>query len=181
MLKGFLIIFTSLLFMNTVNADGSNPNFTDGFKAAMKGNNKLASKFYESGCNEGDGFSCAELGKMYLNGSGVAKDKNKGEKLLKISCDIRPESRSGMGCFALAHSYKASEFNHIKAKASKYFKRGCEIESVASCYELGYMYYNGESVMQNKSVAKKYFGLACEEHNFQNSCENYKKLNEAGY
>ncbi|WP_293731417.1 SEL1-like repeat protein [uncultured Actinobacillus sp.] len=42
------------------------------------------------------------------------------------------------------------------------------------------MYYNGQGVRQDKSKAKYYWGLACDNGD-QMGCDNYRKLSEQGY
>ena len=47
-------------------------------------------------------------------------------------------------------------------------------------YNLGVMYDNGFGVKQDKKVAKKWYGEACDGGD-QGGCDNYKKLNQQGY
>ena len=42
------------------------------------------------------------------------------------------------------------------------------------------MYLNGKGVKQDKRVAKSWYGRDCDNRD-QESCDNYKKLNEQGY
>ena len=47
-------------------------------------------------------------------------------------------------------------------------------------YYLGFLYYNGQGVKQDFKKAKEWFGKACDNRD-QESCDNYKKLNEQGF
>ena len=47
-------------------------------------------------------------------------------------------------------------------------------------YSLGRMYYKGEAVRENTSLAKEWFGKSCDNGN-QNGCDIYRMLNEQGY
>ena len=50
------------------------------------------------------------------------------------------------------------------------------IQGVA-CNSLGVQYENGQGVRQNRSIAKQYFGKACDLGD-QLGCNNYKEYNE---
>ena len=47
-------------------------------------------------------------------------------------------------------------------------------------YYLGFLYYNGQGVKQDKRFAKQWFGKACD-GGVQIACNNYRILNEQGY
>lgn len=42
------------------------------------------------------------------------------------------------------------------------------------------MYEAGQGVQQNKTIAKEWYGKACDNGD-QHGCDNYKELNEQGY
>ena len=48
------------------------------------------------------------------------------------------------------------------------------------CYNLGFLYINGQGIGQNFSTAKEYYGKACD-LGLQLGCDDYRKLNEKGY
>ena len=47
----------------------------------------------------------------------------------------------------------------------------------AAQFNLGVMYYQGESIPQNKLKSKEWFGKACDNGN-KNGCDNYQKINQ---
>ncbi|KEZ23783.1 putative beta-lactamase hcpD precursor [Glaesserella parasuis] len=60
------------------------------------------------------------------------------------------------------------------------FKELAEQGYAVAQFNLGVMYGNGQGVRQDKSKAKYYFGLACD-NGEQMECDNYRKLSEQGY
>ena len=48
-----------------------------------------------------------------------------------------------------------------------------------ACNNLGVLYGRGEGVRQDKSIAKEYYGKACDLRS-QEGCDNYRTLNERG-
>lgn len=65
-------------------------------------------------------------------------------------------------------------------QAAGWFRSAAEQEHAPSQHNLGAMYFNGEGVKQDVVEAKRWYGKACE-NKFQKGCDNYRKLNEAGY
>lgn len=59
-------------------------------------------------------------------------------------------------------------------------QKACDGGDAAGCALLGVRYEEGEGVKQNKSKAKELYGKACD-MKLQLGCEEYKRLNEAGY
>ena len=54
-------------------------------------------------------------------------------------------------------------------------------QGVASAqYNLGVMYANGQGVRQDLHLSKEWFGKACD-GGFQEGCDPYRYLNQAGY
>lgn len=64
-------------------------------------------------------------------------------------------------------------------KAAELYDKACDGGSVIGCFNLGYLYEDGQGVKQNLSTAKKYFGKACDLGE-QKGCDNYRILNERG-
>ncbi|CUU79728.1 sel1 repeat family protein [Campylobacter hyointestinalis subsp. hyointestinalis] len=65
-------------------------------------------------------------------------------------------------------------------KAKKYFQKACEGENAGGCVSLGFLYELGQGVKQNKLKAKELYGRACD-MGVQLGCEDYARLNSAGY
>jgi len=70
--------------------------------------------------------------------------------------------------------------NFLNAYDITKLKKECASGKGDSCFILGSMYENGYGVKQNFTIAKKYFGKACD-LKFQLGCKNYAILNRRGY
>ena len=67
-----------------------------------------------------------------------------------------------------------------RQKASQLFKKACDGGDMKGCYNLGFLYANGQGVKQNRQKAKELFGKACDGGD-ERGCEQYKILDEQGY
>jgi len=84
---------------------------------------------FKSNCESGDPIGCKEYGEMLLSGKGVAKDEDRGKKLLLDSCD----SGNHVGCNSLAlflydraKSYSDHEMvRHLLGRGCS--ERGCAL------------------------------------------------------
>ena len=65
-------------------------------------------------------------------------------------------------------------------KAVELYQKACDGGAALGCYNLGFLYENGQGVGQNFSTAKQYYGKACD-LGLQFGCDSYRKLNEKGY
>lgn len=87
------------------------------------------------------------------------------------------EARS---CFFVGLAYEGIE---QYKQAFEYYEKGCLKDDGyfqnPSCFNLAWLYYQGKGVRQDKVVAKKYFGKACDLGE-EKGCNNYRILNEQG-
>lgn len=65
------------------------------------------------------------------------------------------------------------------AKATEYYKKGCDLGYAMPCEALGRLYMKGKGVPINRSSAKRLFGKACDLGS-QDACNEYRKLNQTG-
>lgn len=65
-------------------------------------------------------------------------------------------------------------------KAVKSFQKACDGGDSRGCFGLGTIYEFGKGAKQDKRKAKEYYGRACDLKN-EKGCQNYARLNEAGY
>lgn len=150
--------------------------------------------------------SCYDLYKFFWNLSMVPDDKRKASYYLQKSCEIAPEICTDIGmkfidgvdieknytvavrmfemgcnnnfadsCFKLASFYNDENKDH--QKTNYYFKKSCDLKLGIGCFNMGVIYFNGNTIKQNRSEAKKFFGLACD-YGYENGCSTYKKLNQ---
>ncbi|MFC2715418.1 MAG: tetratricopeptide repeat protein [Kingella denitrificans] len=66
------------------------------------------------------------------------------------------------------------------AEAFKWFRQAAEQGVASAQYNLGVMYANGRGVRQDLHLSKEWFGKACD-GGFQEGCDPYRHLNQAGY
>ena len=65
-------------------------------------------------------------------------------------------------------------------KVAELSKKACDSGEARGCFNLGFLYENGQGVKQDFPTAKQYFGKACD-LGLQLRCNSYRKLNEKGY
>ncbi|MGX3098544.1 tetratricopeptide repeat protein [Helicobacter sp. 23-1046] len=144
---------------------------------------KDAIKYFESGCDKvgkTQGAACSILAELYSIDSSdniVVKDYHKATKLYKKGCD----SGFGQSCRGLGGMYEGGKgVRQDYHKARELYNKACNLEDALACYFIGLHYYYGVSgVEENRSIAKQYYGEACD-LGYQNGCDDYKALNEAG-
>lgn len=66
------------------------------------------------------------------------------------------------------------------AEAAKWYRKAADQGDAGAQYNLGVMYYEGKGVRQNYRMAKEYFGKSCD-NGYDPGCEEYAKMNKAGY
>lgn len=59
-------------------------------------------------------------------------------------------------------------------KLSEY-KKACDGGEASGCFNLGWLYHNGDDVRQDNHIALELFGKACDLRE-QSGCKNYKIL-----
>ena len=62
-------------------------------------------------------------------------------------------------------------------QAAKFFKKACDGGNAKGCYNLGFLYKNGQGVRQSYANAKEYYGKACD-MGLEQGCSNYADLNK---
>jgi len=63
---------------------------------------------------------------------------------------------------------------------SRMLKNACDGGDAKGCFNLGFLYEDGQGVRQNFSTANQYYGKACD-LGLQLGCDGYRTLNEKGY
>ena len=75
-----------------------------------------------------------------------------------------------------AKAYEAGDYQ----KAFKYSKITCDSGEYRGCSGLGILYANGQGARQSYSMAKEYYGKACD-LGYQKGCDVFADLNQKGY
>jgi TPR repeat protein len=65
-------------------------------------------------------------------------------------------------------------------EAMRLFRLAASQGEASAQFNIGVMYHNGQGVQHNNKIAKEWFGKACD-NGLQQGCDEYRKLNEAGY
>ncbi|MCX7734439.1 MAG: sel1 repeat family protein [bacterium] len=144
-----------------------------------------AIEYYDAGCILEDGYSCAKLSIIYIEGLwGTTKKiemkerlkigseyskraymifKDNNERIYQITCE---EFNLSGGCLNLAAIYESTgrkdKSEQSLKKAYEIATRKCKGEkSPNDCYILGFMYYNGRFTNEDKNKGIELFERAC--------------------
>ncbi|KAA8709557.1 tetratricopeptide repeat protein [Helicobacter canis] len=110
--------------------------------------------WFEKGCGLNDMLSCGMLGTLFL-------DEN--DKQAFRFYDKACNGGLGLGCFQVGVALYFGKMGVAKdlVKAKSYYRKGCELNYAAACFNLGFMYANGESVAKNETKALDLYEKAC--------------------
>ena len=85
---------------------------------------------YEKECTSGNTNSCFELGLIYANGQGVAKDSKKSVEFYTKACD----GNNSDGCANLAMMYAIGEGVEVDYdQAIHISEKGCDLDNENAC------------------------------------------------
>jgi len=119
--------------------------------------------------NKGDVAAQNNLGIMFLNGTGVAKDYKEAEKFFRLAVEQgHPDAQYNLGIMLL--NGIVSEKNYKEAE--KFFRLAVEKGHPDAQYNLGIMYENGLGVTNDYKEAERLYRLATK----QGHVEAKKKL-----
>lgn len=173
MLKKIVVtVLGVMLFASTQAGD-----FEDGVVAYEREDYLTAASHFTKAAEQGDSDAQYNLGLMYKSGKGVRQDEKVAFKWYKKAAEQGVASAQ----YILGLMYhKGAGVRQDERVAVKWYKKAAEQKHATAQYNLGVTYHNGERVRQDKSVAKEWFGKACD-NGEQKGCDDYGKLNEAGY
>ncbi len=117
------------------------------------------------------------LGVMYDSGRGVRQDYTEAVKWYREAAEQGDiEAQYNLG----AMYYNGQGVRKDYAEAIRWFHKAAEQGNTGAQYNLGVMYANGRGVRQDLHLSKEWFGKACD-GGFQEGCDPYRYLNQAGY
>jgi TIR domain/Sel1 repeat len=152
------------------------PIYDQGLSAYKSGNFPLAADLYHKACDRGNRLGCTDLGLMYYNGEGVAKDLNRAADLFQHSCD----ANGAAACTNLGVMYVRGEgVAKDRKRAADLFKRACDGGGALGCTKLGLMYARGENGTRDENRAADLYKGACDQGNAQ-GCNFLGMLYENG-
>lgn len=125
----------------------------------------------------GDAQAQSSLGAMYYFGLGVPHDFG----LAKVWIEKAAHQGHSGAQFLLGEMYSQGKgVRRDYALAKIWLEKSARQENAMGQFGLGIMYSQGQGVRQNHVSAKEWYGRACD-NGFQLGCDEFKKLNEAGW
>ncbi|MCK9115616.1 sel1 repeat family protein [Haemophilus influenzae] len=161
-------------FQSTAWADTLEQQFQQGSEATTRGDYQTTFKFLLPLAEQGNAEAQLMLGVMYARGIGVKQDDFEAVKWYRQAA----EQGYAEAKFNLGHMYsKGRGVKQDDFEAVNWYRKAAEQGDADAQAILGFLYLLGERGVQvNKSLAKEWFGKACDNGN-QNGCEYYGKLN----
>ena len=139
-------------------------------------------KLLKKSCNLENPQACEKLGYYYYKTSYnpvlFHEYNNKAVKFYEKGCFNGTHDYCHSGGYMYAKGKNGLDRN--KRKAKKLYEHGCKIKDYASCSALAAMYEYGEGVRQDRTKANKLYGISCDLKGGY-ACDDYKRLNEAGF
>jgi hypothetical protein len=110
-------------------------------------------------CNGGRGGGCGNLGVMYQNGNGVAKDPAQAVALYRKACD----GGALAACNNLGGMYDdGSGVAQDPAQAVALYRKACDGGEPTACNNLGVMYDDGSGVAKDPAQAVSLYRKGCD-------------------
>jgi hypothetical protein len=137
----------------------------------------------QSGCTDGFIEDCVTLGAMYMAGTAVALDKDRGIELLQRACS----RDSARGCMRLADAYHAeiatppSDGTTIRdphAEEVTLYRRACDGGANQGCVLAGRALVAGHGLARDPGVGAHLFGQVCDRGNAEACLELGKLLRQ---
>ncbi|MFZ7136482.1 tetratricopeptide repeat protein [Avibacterium avium] len=153
--------------------------YQQGLEAANKNDFATAFKLWLPLAEQGNAVAQNSLGVMYEKGQGIKQDYAEAVKwYLQAAEQGNAVAQNNLGL--LYDSGKGVKKDY--AEAAKWYLQAAEqgyVVAQANLASVGARYEKGIGVRQDLQKAKEYYGLACDS-GWQEGCDNYRKLNEAG-
>jgi TPR repeat protein len=134
---------------------------------------------FEKRCYKGSMSDCYDLALMYESGEGVRQSFYSAARLFRMVCNAeKPKELYLQACYNLGFIYFLGNEAGIRQdyrQAINLFSKACDHGEQKSCYQLGMMHFNGDSVKQNSTTAKEYFQKACELGSVE-GCKDHAKM-----
>lgn len=136
-------------------------------------------KYIEQAASHGHAEAQSLLAGINFSRSLDAKTEDEKEKYTRLSNDLY--EKAAMQGILHAQSVLCFKFyRDSKANAVRWCEEAALHCDAPSQNTLGYIFESGIGVRQDLKMAKKWFGIACE-NGVQTGCDKYKELNQKGY
>lgn len=146
--------------------------FLESGKITKKAEPELAFKYYQMSAEKKDPSGLFNLGRAYLHGIGTQKDAAKAVHYLNRASGMNSKEAQLLLAYIYYDGFDTIKAN--KAFASRYFKLAADngIKTAQSCY--GFMLLNGDGIQCDGNEANKYFQMAAD--NKENDQSRYIRL-----
>ncbi|MEW8441343.1 MAG: tetratricopeptide repeat protein [Candidatus Thiodiazotropha taylori] len=138
-----------------------------------------AAEWFLLSAKQGHTDAALQYALLLEDGKGVIQDtKLANEVFNQVTSN---EKVKGEAFFQLGTKYVIDGFGVPQdyVVSTKWYRKAAELGHSSSQFILGKSYLEGHGVRQNKSEAKKWFGLNCDNGD-QRGCDEYRTLNEQG-
>jgi TPR repeat protein len=131
-----------------------------------------ASSLLDQACTGGSMEACKDLGNLFRDGNGVAKDASRAVDLFAKACD----GEYIVGCNNLGSMYASGQgVTQNELKAATLFQKACDAGDEHGCCNLGYRYWVGSGVAQDRAKGKALLQKGCNMGD-QWGCNRLKEL-----
>jgi serine/threonine protein kinase len=133
-----------------------------------QGNFSKAGPLLDQACKNGSSESCQDLGNMYHDGHGVAKDDSRAVALFGKACN----AGLAKSCVNLGiHYSEGSGVPKDDARAMALYAKACDAGDAVGCSNLGNIYATGRGVAKDDTKAAALYSKACDAGNAA-ACSN---------
>jgi serine/threonine protein kinase/TPR repeat protein len=127
-------------------------------------------------CSGGGWEACRDLGRMYHEGLGLARNDARAAMLFEKACD----AGYAAGCDSLGISYQNGQgVGRDMARAASLYARACDAGVAKGCNNLGVLYATGNGVARDDARAAALYAKACDEGEAM-SCSNLGNIYASG-
>lgn len=125
-----------------------------GDEAFSRNNNAEALKWYRKAAEKGYAPAQYDVGRMYSNGFGVAKNKSEAVRWYRMAAEQGDKD----GIYWLAFCYKNGQgVAKDSAEAVRWYRKGAENGDTSSMISFAIMCYKGDGIPKDYSEAYKWF------------------------
>lgn len=125
-----------------------------GDEAFSRNNNAEALKWYRKAAEKGYAPAQYDVGRMYDNGFGVAKNQSEAARWFRMAAEQGDKD----GIYWLAFCYKSGQgVAKDSAEAARWYRKGAENGDTSSMIQLAIMCYKGDGIPKDYSEAYRWF------------------------
>ena len=135
-----------------------------------------ARPLFRKACDGGDMGGCSNLGILYQNGQGGARDYAQARIAYRKACD----GGTMAGCIGVGALYdNGLGVTKDPVQASTLYQKACDGGTMDGCFDLGIDYQTGEGVTRDYAQARAMYQKACE-GGYMNGCSGLGVLFDNG-